>query len=339
MSLDTPLPDDPRAAPDAGLDLHEPEESAPRFTLLWQAISLLIVFLVGGVGGYVLRGYQAQQRIAARQAEEQAALQQAEAERAELLQQINPPEGYALPVHYGDLGPQLLEAGAIDYEQFLAVYERSGRPLSDEQKDILRKGSDARIVINSENAYFLLNFFWALGLTNENRILTEGPMVQYSEGQIERFASTGGWTIGALPVTQIYASAALIPLTPQQQARLEEVASAVYRPCCNNPTSFPDCNHGMAMLGMLELMASQGATTDEMFEAAKYANAFWFPQQTLEIATYYKNAQGLDFSQVEARQVVGSNFSSGSGFRAVHQWLLQNGLLEQAPGGGGSCGV
>ena len=37
----------------------------------------------------------------------------------------------------------------------------------------------------------------------------------------------------------------------------------------------------MAMLGLLELMASQGATTDQIFEAAKNIDAFWFPQQTL----------------------------------------------------------
>jgi hypothetical protein len=64
-----------------------------------------------------------------------------------------------------------------------------------------------------------------------------------------------------------------------------EVASKVYRPCCGNPTSFPDCNHGMALLGLLELMASQGATVDQMFTAAKQVNAFWLPDQTRELAT------------------------------------------------------
>ena len=62
--------------------------------------------------------------------------------------------------------------------------------------------------------------------------------------------------------------------TAQRQARLEEVANAVYHLCYGNPTSFPNCNHGMAILGLLELMTSQGATLDEMFEAANYANVF-----------------------------------------------------------------
>lgn len=43
-----------------------------------------------------------------------------------------------------------------------------------------------------QNAHFLLNFFWAVGLANKNSILTSRPMVQNSGGQMERFASTRG---------------------------------------------------------------------------------------------------------------------------------------------------
>ena len=38
---------------------------------------------------------------------------------------------------------------------------------------------------------------------------------------------------------------------------VEEIAGNIYRPCCGNSTAFPDCNHGMAMLGLIELMVSQ----------------------------------------------------------------------------------
>jgi hypothetical protein len=249
------------------------------------------------------------------------------------------PADYTLPTSFGDIGPQLLAAGAIDYERFLQIYRQAGQPLSEEQQTLLTEGSDRPMVINRENAYFLLNFFWALGLTNQNSLLTEGPMQQYSKGDIGRFASTGGWTLGAKPATALYASTPLITLTPEQQARLEEVAAAVYRPCCNNPTAFPDCNHGMAMLGLLELLAAQNATADEMFEAAKYANAFWFPQQSFEIAIFFKTIQGQDFAEVDARELVGAKVSSGSGFRTVHQWLVMNNLLEHAPNNGSRCGV
>lgn len=236
-----------------------------------------------------------------------------------------------------DLGPRLIESGVIDYDAFAAIYANSGNPLSETQTEILKYGSDEQIVITSDNAHFLLNYFWAVGLANRNPALTEGPIVQNSGGQIERFASTGGWTIAAKPVTEIYASVDLIPLSPEQQARVEEVAAGIYRPCCNNPTLFPDCNHGMAMLGLLELMASQGASSGQMFEAAKYVNAFWFPQQNLETALILKANQDMDFEDAEARLVTGAEFSSGAGFAAVHQQLQSSGLLPQAPNQGGSC--
>lgn len=256
---------------------------------------------------------------------------------AAIMNQVNPPEGYRLPLRYGDLGPRMIGSGIIDYDAFAAIYENGGNPLTPAQVEILKRGSDEPIVIAPENAHFLLNFFWAVGLVNRNPILTEGAMVQYSEGRIERFASTGGWTLGTKPVTELYASADLIPLTSEQQARLEAVASAVYRPCCNNPTLFPDCNHGMAMLGLLELMAAQDAGVDEMFEAAKYVNAYWFPQQALETAVYFKAVQGVDFVEAEARLVTGEEIFSGSGFGSIHQSLQANGLLPQAGGQGGSC--
>lgn len=259
------------------------------------------------------------------------------AETSSLYEQINPKDGYNLSVSYGDLGPQLLASGVIDYDIFMAIYQNAGSPLSTEQIEALKNGSDREIVINSQNAYYLLNFFWAVGLANKNVILTEGPMVQNNAGKYENFASTGGWTLATKPITELYASLDLIPLTQEQQKLVEEVAQGVYRPCCNNPTHFPDCNHGMAMLGILELMASQGATADQMFEAAKYVNAYWFPQQTLETALYLKANQRLDFVDADPRLVVGPEMSSASGSKMVHADLQSKGLLPQATGQGGSC--
>ncbi len=254
------------------------------------------------------------------------------------MQQVNPPAGYKLPARYGDLGPRLVAGGAIDYSAFAAVYQQGGDPLTAEETEVLKAGSDQAVVITPENAHFLLNFFWAVGLANRNPILTDGPMVQNSAGQIEQFASTGGWTLGARPVKQLYASMDLIPLDELQQSRVAEVASSVYRPCCGNSTLFPDCNHGMAMLGLLELMASQGASVSEMFASAKYINAYWFPQQMLETAIYLKASRGIDFGEADARTVTGEQFSSGQGSGQIHAALQASGLLPQAPDGGGSCG-
>ena len=37
-----------------------------------------------------------------------------------------------------------------------------------------------------------------------------------------------------------------------------KIAKGIYRPCCNNSTYFPDCNHGMAMLGLLVPSLTRG---------------------------------------------------------------------------------
>jgi hypothetical protein len=288
-------------------------------------VLVVVTFFLGFGGGYLRWGQ-----------DETAELKQ-QKEMSDLYKQVNPADGYSLPVSYKDLGPQLMAAGLIDYDAFRNVMAESGDALSSRQIDILQKGSNEQIVITAENAHFLLNYFWAVGLANKNSILTDGLIVQYSEGQIDRFASTGGWTLATKPITDLYASMDLIPLTPEQQARVEEVAAAVYRPCCNNHTLFPYCNHGMAMLGLLELMASQNASVDEMFEAAKYVNAYWFPQQSLETAMYLKANQNIEFADADARLVTGAEISSGSGFAAIHQSLQTSGLLPQAPSQGGSC--
>jgi hypothetical protein len=297
-----------------------------RIRLIASAVIVIVVtFLLGLGSGYLKWGQ-----------DETAELKQ-QKELTELYEQVNPKDGYALPVSYGNLGPQLVKAGVINYDAFRKVMEASGDPISNQQMEFLTTGSDEKIIITAENAHFLLNFFWAVGLANRNSILTEGSMVEYSDGKIEGFASTGGWTLATRPITELYASMDLIPLTPEQQARVEEVAAAVYRPCCNNATLFPDCNHGMAMLGLLELMASQGASTDEMFNAAKYVNAYWFPQQTLETAIYLKTNQKIGFADADARLVVGKGYSSASGASMIHQSLQSSGLLKQTPSQGGSC--
>lgn len=256
----------------------------------------------------------------------------------ELLAQINPAEGYTINASFGDLGPQIIASGAVDLEKFKEIYASSSTPLTDEQLKILTEGLDKKITIDSNNSYFLLNFFWALGLANKNPLLTQGPIAQYGEGQIGSFASTGGWTIAQKNLEDFYSKSELVKLTSDQQARLEEVAGNAYRPCCGNPTSFPDCNHGMALLAVLELLTSNDATEGEMYEAAKYFNVFWFPQQYLDIASYFKAKEGKSFAEADAKRVVSNEFSSAQGWSQTYQWLADNNLREQI-GGGGGCGV
>ncbi len=254
--------------------------------------------------------------------------------------QINPREGYDLNVSYGDLGPKMVELGVIDLEKFQDVYENAGQPLGKEQLKILTEGSQEKIKITPENSYFLLNFFWAFGLANKNKILTEGEITKYGQDQVGNFASTGGWSLTrGDDVMDYYAIGDLIALTPKQQQLVDEVSGNVYRPCCNNPTSFPDCNHGMALLGVLELMAASGATEKEMYEAAKFINAYWFPSNYYDLAIYFKAKDGKDFADIDGKVILGRDYSSVTGWQNIKNWLSQNGYEKEVPRQGGGCGV
>ena len=123
-----------------------------------------------------------------------------------------------------------------------------------------------------------LNWYWAFGLANKNPVLEEGPM-RDPRYETANFASTGGWTLATGDAMDHYSHHTFVAFTPDQQERLEKVSKNVYRPCCGNSTYFTDCNHGMAMLGMLEILAADNASESEMYAAAEAANALWFGPQ------------------------------------------------------------
>jgi hypothetical protein len=295
----------------------------------FSAAILLVAFVLGLGSGYFLWG-----------ATPEAEAQKLEKDRVALAKQVNPDAGFELPVSFKNVGPQLISTGAIDEAQFVKLYLDKGKPLTDEQLKILHAAVDGHIKIDKSNSDFLLNFFWALGLVNKNPILETGEMVvKDGRDKVGGYASTGGWTLGTKQATELYSSVEIMKLTPEQQARVDEVSKNAYRPCCGNSTHFPDCNHGMALLGLLELMGSQDATMEQMYTAAKQVNAFWFPSQMLEVATYFKAVEGKDFNAIDGKLAVSNDRFSGSGFQQTHQALLQKGLLPQAPSGGQSCAV
>ena len=257
-----------------------------------------------------------------------------------IFDEINPVGGFEINASYGNLGPQMIAMGVIDGAKFKSVYEKSNQPLTSEQEEILFKGLDEKIKMTRDNSYFLLNFFWAVGLANKSKILDEGDMMLYGGKQgAGNFASTGGWSLGNSDAMNYYSTSILIPLSQEQEERVTIVASNIYRPCCNNSTAFPDCNHGMALLGVLQLMASNGATESQMYEAGKYFNAFWFPGNYYDLALYFKNSEGKSFKDIDAKTLLGKDYSSASGSQSVKQWLADKGLIQQPPKQGGGCGI
>lgn len=249
----------------------------------------------------------------------------------ELTNAVLPQEGVVLPIKWGDFGKQLVDTGVIDAEKFEQLYSQRGG-LGEEEKQLLYGTNNGNLKMDAENSGFLLNLFWAFGLGNKNPILEEGPMVQYG-GDASRFASTGGWTLAKGNAMDHYSKHAFVTLTPDQQQLVERVSQGIFRPCCGNPTYFPDCNHGMAMLGLLELMASQGVGEEEMYKVALKVNSYWFPSTYLTIAKYFAE-KGTSWDKVDPKEVLGANFSSAQGYRQI----LQQVQPVQQQGGGG-CGV
>ena len=241
---------------------------------------------------------------------------------------VIPKEGVELPIVWGDLGKQLVESGTIDRKKWIRLYGN----LSEEEGRLFDGNSSEKLRITRENAGIILNLLWAFGLANKNPILEDTTeMMNPDYGGARGFASTGGWTLARGDAMEHYGMHSLITLTEKQQELVEKISRGIYPPCCDNSTHFPDCNHGIAMLGLLELMASQGVSEEEMYKAALAVNSYWFPDTYQTIATYMRG-KGIEWSNVSPREVLGRDYSSASGFARV--------ATEVAPrSGGASCSV
>lgn len=248
---------------------------------------------------------------------------------------VLPSRGVVLPVVWGDLGSKLVGAGAIDAVKFEAMYEQRG-VFTDEYKTLLLGQSDGKLKITKENAGYLLNLFWALGLASKNPILDSGEMRDLRYGGAGNFASTGGWTLSKGDPMDHYSRHEFFALTVAQQVLVEKISKGIYRPCCGNSTHFPDCNHGMAMLGLLELMASQGASEQDMWKAALAVNSYWFPDTYLTIATYMKS-KGVEWKDVNPEEMLGANYSSNQGYARISSQVVQPEQSRHQEGNG--CGV
>ena len=250
-----------------------------------------------------------------------------------LEEQVIPSQGVVLPVSWGDLGARLVRAGAIDFSQLKALFRRE-EGFDPEYEALLLGVHEGNVRITGENAGYLLHLFWALGLANTNEILEKGEMADPKYGGAGNFASTGGWTIAEGSAMDHYSRHTLIKLTQKQQALVDTVSRGIYRPCCGNSAHFPDCNHGMAMLGLLELMASQGASEQDMWKAALAVNSYWFPDTYLTIAAYLKG-RGVAWKDANPKDLLGSDYSSAKGYARIAAAVAD----REPQRGGGSCAV
>ena len=297
------------------------EKPAKSNAFLWFSVGAATVFI-----GISLLGMNT------RRPKQEARISEVVDDNAAPQDVVLPASGVVLPMKWNNLGKELVETGVIDEEKFKQIYAFRGG-LGSTEKKLLEGSYDGEVVMNSENAGFLLNLLWAFGLANNNPILREGPMTSPDYGGAGNFASTGGWTLAKGSAMEHYSAHTFVALNKKQQELVERVSKNIYRPCCGNSTYFPDCNHGMAMLGLLELMAANGADEDEMYEVALKVNSFWFPDTYLTIAKY-EASRGIDWNEVDPKLLLGQTYSSAGGYRKI----LSAVEPVQSSGGGG-CGV
>ncbi len=134
---------------------------------------------------------------------------------------------------------------------------------------------------------------------------------------------------------ELYASAEIIQLTDKQQELVKKIAANVYRPCCNNSTAFPDCNHGMAALGYIQLAVENGLSEKLIYKDLMAFNSYWFPEQYVEMAVYFEK-QGIKWKDVDLKVLLSANYSSATGAQRVAQ-SVQN--VPGIQGQGGGCGA
>ncbi len=254
----------------------------------------------------------------------------------EVSAKVLPAKGFQSKIALQGAIPKLAQNGVIDKEKFAALYKAQGG-LPTELKDVLTSASPKPILLTAANANYYINLLWPLGLSNTMVANNKSPIAGKN---VNNFASTGGWTLGKEQNGGAYFNKfSIVPLTPEQEALVVLVAENTYRPCCNNSTFFQDCNHGSALLGLIELGVSQGLTEDELYREALAFNSFWYPDTYLQTALYFKAVKNTDWENVDPKVVMGKDFSSVTGWSGtVAKKVAELNLIPRQQGGAG-CGA
>ncbi len=254
----------------------------------------------------------------------------------EVSSKVLPAAGFQSKITLGDSIAKLATEGVIDKDKFDAIYKAQGG-LPAELKDVLTAPSQKPILLTAANANYYINLLWPLGLSNKMVANDKSPV---AGKDVNNFASTGGWTLGKEANGGAYFNKfSIVPLTSEQEALVVRVAEGTYRPCCNNSTFFQDCNHGSALLGLIELGASQGLTEDELYREALAFNSFWFPDTYIQTALYFKAVKNTDWENVDPRVIMGKDYSSVTGWSGTVAKKVAELKLVPTQQGGAGCGV
>ena len=224
---------------------------------------------------------------------------------------VSPWGGYRSRIALKDSLLRVVRHGVLDRGKFLAA-EGGPKQLPKGWLDKLSQPSNDPIYLTRDNAAAWVDLLWPIGLANRMAANATSPL---AGRDLPNFASTGGWTLGRRPNGAAYFNKyRIVDLTSAAEALAVRVAKATFRPCCDNSTFFQDCNHGSALLGVLQLGAAQGLDEHALYKEALAFNSFWFPDTYIRTALYFKAVRKTDWLQVDPRLVMGADFSTASGW-------------------------
>ena len=254
------------------------------------------------------------------------------------LAAVTPTAGVKTAISFGDTIPQLVAAGAIDPDKFRSLYVEQG-DIPQWVERLFAAPSGEPILLSAETAPYLLNLLWPLGLSVKATFNEKSPM---NGVQLPSFASTAGWSLGRESNGYVYFNKIeALRFTGEQETRVLDVATKTFRPCCDNSTYFQDCNHGSALLGLIELAAAQNATTDELYRIALAANSYWFPSYYDRTALYLALFENQSWTDTPPQTILEARLSSLSGWLRNVNMPLKSATFLPAVGsmGQGTCAV
>ncbi len=245
----------------------------------------------------------------------------------DVMDAVLPAGGIDTGVAFRESLQRIIAAGALVPAKLRAVYARRGG-MKPWLAALLAGPSGTPIRFTADAANDLLTLLWPVGLATKAPFNAEGPT---AGAHLPRLASTAGWTLGQEPNGAAYFdSVETLALSRDQAALVEEIASRTFRPCCDNPALFQDCNHGAAMLGLLELGASQGLDEGALERVALAANSYWFPREHLKTALYFRLFEGRAWHEVPPAALIGARYASASGWQEnVNMALLMTSLIPR----------
>lgn len=250
---------------------------------------------------------------------------------------VLPKAGFQTHIVLGGVVPAMVADGIIDMNKVQALYKnRGGIPPAEMQ--ILTSTSTQPLTVNADNAAWLVHILWPMGLANKLDINNRSPIAGKN---VNEYASTGGWQLGKAGSGGVYFNQYnLIALTTAEQQRVQQIAQNTYRPCCDNSSFFQDCNHGSAAMALIELGVSQGLSDAEIYKTLLAFNSYWFQQNYLETALYFKITKNLDWKDIDPKRILSKDYSSISGWmKNVDSVVSQIPGLLPATQNGARCGA